>query len=179
MPVGEDNAWIRMDFAIRQPRHPMVHAAGQFANLRMQRAAEGDIHLLETAADAEQRHAAGNAGLRYRQRDLVAMEIVGFVLDIGFGVEARGMDIGPRPRQHDAIDRIQERADIGNLGRTRKHQWQSTCDFGQRTEIAFTDHLRRETIFEAMGVADHADHGPFHYLCLAQERSSILGTVPS
>ena len=46
----------------------------------MQRAAEGDVHLLQAAADAEDRHAAGDAGLRQRQRDVVAVDVVGLVL---------------------------------------------------------------------------------------------------
>ena len=56
-----------MDFAVRQPRHAMVHAPGKFTDFRMQRAAERDVHLLEAAADAEQRHAAGDTGSRQRQ----------------------------------------------------------------------------------------------------------------
>ena len=79
VPVGEDHCRIGMDFAVLQPRHAMVHAPGQFADFRMQRAAEGDVHLLEAAADAEQRYTARNAGVRQRQRHVVAMEIVGLV----------------------------------------------------------------------------------------------------
>src|SRR5258708_19119158 len=63
VPVGEDNSGIRMDFAALQPRHAMVHASGQLADFRMQRATEGDVHLLQAAADAEQRYAAGDASL--------------------------------------------------------------------------------------------------------------------
>ena len=72
-----------MDLAVLQPRHAVVHAAGQFADLRMQRATEGDVHLLQAAADAEQRHAARDAGFRHRQRHVVAMDIVGLVLLAG------------------------------------------------------------------------------------------------
>src|SRR3982751_2250348 len=62
--IREYHLWIGVDFAVFQPRHAMVHASRQFADLRMQRAAEGDVHLLQTTADAEQRHAARHAGLR-------------------------------------------------------------------------------------------------------------------
>lgn len=34
-------------------RHPMIHPAGQFTNIRMKRPAECDIELLESAANAE------------------------------------------------------------------------------------------------------------------------------
>jgi hypothetical protein len=61
MPVGEDNIGIGMDFTALQPGHPMVHASGQLADLGMQRAAKGDVHLLQAAADTEQRYAAVDA----------------------------------------------------------------------------------------------------------------------
>jgi hypothetical protein len=52
-----------MDFAGLQPRHPMVDAPRQLANFRVQRAAKGNVHLLQAAADAEQGNAACDAGL--------------------------------------------------------------------------------------------------------------------
>src|SRR5207302_6341915 len=61
MPVGENNVGIGMDFTGLQPGHAMVHAAGQLADFGMQRAAKGDVHLLQAAADSEQRYAAGDA----------------------------------------------------------------------------------------------------------------------
>ena len=80
MPVGEHHRGIGMDFAVLQPRHAVVHAAGNLADFGMQRAAEGDVHLLQAAADAEHGHAAGDAGFRQRQRHVVAVDVVGFVL---------------------------------------------------------------------------------------------------
>ena len=108
MAVGEDDLGIGMDFAVLQPRHPVVHAAGQFADFRMQRAAEGDVHLLQAAADAEQRHAARDAGFRQRQRQLVALDVVGLVPGIRLGAEAGRMHIGARAGQHDAVDRVEQ-----------------------------------------------------------------------
>ena len=63
VPVDEDDGVIRVDFAVLEPRHPMVHPARQFADFGMQGAAERDAHFLQAAADAEQRHAARDAGL--------------------------------------------------------------------------------------------------------------------
>ena len=74
----------------------------------MQRTAEGDVHLLQAAADAENRHAAGDAGLRQRQRDVVAMDVVGLVPLMRLGLEARRMNIGARPGQHHAIDDVEQ-----------------------------------------------------------------------
>ena len=65
--VGEDDRRIGMDVAVLEPRHAMVHAARQLADLGVQRAAEGDVHLLEAAADAEDRQAARDARVDQRQ----------------------------------------------------------------------------------------------------------------
>src|SRR6185312_5853173 len=53
MTIREDHTGIWMDFAVLEPWHAMVHPPGQFPDLGMQRAAEGDIHLLQATADAE------------------------------------------------------------------------------------------------------------------------------
>ena len=66
--IGEDHGWIGMNFPVLQTRHAMVQASGQFADLRVQRTAVGNVHLLKTAANAEHRHALGDAGLDQRQR---------------------------------------------------------------------------------------------------------------
>ena len=74
----------------------------------MQRAAEGDVHLLQAAADAEDRHAAGDAGLRQRQRDVVAVDIVGLVPLMRLGLEAGRMNIGAGAGQHHAVDDVEQ-----------------------------------------------------------------------
>ena len=63
VPVGKDHLRVGMDLAVLQSRHAVADPPGQFADLRMQRAAEGDVHLLQAAADAENRNAARDAGL--------------------------------------------------------------------------------------------------------------------
>ena len=105
-----------MDFAAFQPRHPMIHASGQFADFGMQRAAEGDVHLLQAAADPEQRDAAGDADLRQRQRQIVTAQVVGFVPGIGLGAKMLRMNIGAGSGQQHAVDRVQQGADIRDIG---------------------------------------------------------------
>ena len=139
--VGEDHRRVGMDLAVLQPRHAVVHAARDLADFRMQRAAEGDVHLLQAAADAEDRHAAGDAGLRQRQRDVVAMDVVGLVLRVRLGLEAGRMHIGARAGQQDAVDGVEQRADVGDLGRAGKHQRQGAGDVGDRAQVALADHL--------------------------------------
>ena len=170
MAIGEDDVGIGMDFAVLQPRHPMVHAAGQFADFRMQRAAEGDVHLLQAAADPEQRHAAGDTGFRQRQRQIVTLDVVGFVPGIRFSAETGRVHIGAGAGQHHAVDRIEQSADIGDIGAAREHQRQRARNLGHGAEISLSDHLGRKSIFDAVGVSDHADHRPSHRL---QSRSHL------
>ena len=151
-----------MDFAVLQPRHAVVHAAGDLADFRVQRTAEGDVHLLQAAANAEDRHAPGDAGLRQRQRDVVAVDVVGLVPLMRLGLEARRVNIGPRPGQNHPVDDVEQRGDVGNLGRAREHQRQRPRHVGDRAQIALSDHLRLKPVFDAMGVRDHPDHGPPH-----------------
>ena len=107
---------IGMDLAVLEPRHAVVHAAGQLADLRMERAAERDIHLLQAAADAEQRHAALDAGLDQRQRHRVALLVVGLVRGTGLDAEIGRMDVGAAAGEQDAVDRAQQRIDVGDVG---------------------------------------------------------------
>ena len=68
-----------------------------------------------------------------------------------------------RSGQHHAVDDIEQRSDVRDLGRSRKHQRQRAGDVGHRPKIALADQLGRKSIFDAMGVPDHTDHRPPHY----------------
>jgi hypothetical protein len=81
---------------------------------------------------------------------------------IGVGAKMRGVNIGAGAGQDHPVDGIKQCADIGNVRRSRKHQRQSAHDFRHRTEVSFSDHLDRKSIFDAMGIPDHTDHRPPH-----------------
>src|SRR5580700_2113741 len=132
--IGENDFEIGMQFAVFEPRRPMVHAPGQLANLGMQRTAEGDIHLLKTAADAEQWHAALDAGLDQLKRDGVAILIVGLIGCILFLAEVTRMHVGAGAGEQNAVDRIEQRADVGNLRRAGKDQRQGARGLGHRPQ---------------------------------------------
>jgi hypothetical protein len=72
------------------------------------------------------------------------------------------MNIGARACQHHPIDHVEQGADVGDFRRAREHQRQRAANLHHGAKVALSDHLCRETIFEAMGVSDHADHGPSH-----------------
>jgi hypothetical protein len=72
------------------------------------------------------------------------------------------VNIGARASQNDAVDRIEQGADIGYLGRSRKHQRQRARHVDDGAKVALSDHRDWETIFDAMRIPDHTDHGPSH-----------------
>ena len=61
MAIGEHDRRIAMKASIFRAWRTVVHAARQISYLGMERAAESDIHLLESAADPEQGHASIDA----------------------------------------------------------------------------------------------------------------------
>ena len=96
MAVGKHDLGIGVNVAILQPRHPMVHPSRQFADLRVQRAAERDVHFLESPADAKERNAPRHAGIDQRQRHRVAIPIVGLMPGMRLDTKIGRMDIGAR-----------------------------------------------------------------------------------
>jgi hypothetical protein len=61
MAIGEHDRRIAMKTSIFCAWRTVVHAARKVSHLRMERAAESDIHLLKSAADPEQGHASIDA----------------------------------------------------------------------------------------------------------------------
>ena len=61
MAIGEHDLRIAMKTSIFRAWRPVVHAARKVSHLRMERAAESDIHFLKSAADTEQGHASVDA----------------------------------------------------------------------------------------------------------------------
>ena len=123
VPLGEDHFEIGVELAVRQPRRAMIQAPRQLADFGMQRAAERDVHLLKTAADAEQRHAARDAGLDQRQRQRIAAVVVRLAARVLF-VRRSGsgwtLARAPVSRMPSTVSRSD--ADIGDLRRAGKHQ---------------------------------------------------------
>ena len=116
MAICENDCRVRMEIPVFQPRRSMVHASGQLADFRMQGASEGNSHLLDTAAETKDGDALRNAGLRHLQRHFIPVLVVRFVARMGFGVEIDWMNVGAVARKQDAVDRVQQRPDIREVG---------------------------------------------------------------
>ncbi len=100
------------------------------------------------------------------------------MLFAGIDVEAGRMDIGAGTGEHDAVDGIEKRTDIGDVGRAREHHRQATGHLGHGAQVSLTDHLDLKTIFDAMGVPDHADDRLFHLPYRAPRRRRFSKHAP-
>jgi hypothetical protein len=68
------------------------------------------------------------------------------------------MNIGPRTRQHDAVDHIEQGRDVGDVRATRKHQGQGAGHFSDGAKVSFANRLDLKTTFDAMGIPDHTNN---------------------
>ena len=84
------------------------------------------------------------------------------------------MDVGARARQHDAIDHIQQRSDLGNLRTAREHQRQRICDLCNRPQILLADHLNGKPVFDAVRIPDHADNRLSHRQTPNSDSGSLI-----
>ena len=86
----------------------MIQHPGQLVDVLVQGSAERDVHLLEAAANREQRHPTFDAAVYERQRGLVAVRVVQ-----GAGPAGR-LSVVPRQhvrraaREQEAVDRIEQ-----------------------------------------------------------------------
>ena len=96
------------------------------------------------------------------ERHRVAILVVGFVGGMRLDAEARRMDVGARAGEQDAVDRAQQRFDVGDVGRAGEHQRQGAGDFRDRPHVALAHELDIVPVVDDAGIADHPDHGLLH-----------------
>ena len=99
----------------------MIEYALAFLDLRGERTTQRDIHLLDAAADRQQRHAALDRLADQGQGGCVAIGIVGAVGFAGVAAIERRMHIRLRAGHHDAVDRGQEFIEVEPIAEGR-HQ---------------------------------------------------------
>ena len=152
----------------------MVHAPGQLADFRMQGAPEGNSHLLDTAAETKDGDALRNAGLRHLQRHFIPVLVVRFVARMGFGVKIDRMNVGAVARKQDAVDRVQQRPDIREVGRAREYQRQGIGDIRHSAKVFLPDQLRGATTIGEISGCYYSDHWFWHRLIRASRASFAL-----
>jgi hypothetical protein len=133
----------------------------------MECAPEGDVDLLDAATDAEQWHAALDAGGGERKRQRVASGIVRLVTGVRLDSILARMNIGARTGQKDAVDRCEQVGDVGEVGRAGKHQRQRPGDFGDGAKVTLADPLRGVPVFNEVLATDNSDHRSRHRTALA------------
>ena len=97
-----------------QFRSAMVEPAGERMHVLMQRAAEGDVELLDTAADRQHRQIGLHRRVQQRQHDRIARRIVQRAGQAGRARIMMRLDIGGRARHQQPVDARDKR--VGPIG---------------------------------------------------------------
>ena len=143
-------------------RHAVVHPPRDLPDLRVERAAEGDVELLEAAADAEDRHTACHAFADERQGHRVAVRIEGAVLLGRLVPVVARVDVRPPAGEDEAVARLDQVADRPDPGKRRHHQRNRSGQVGDRLDVGDADRLDGVFVVDDVGVADDADDGLAH-----------------
>ena len=150
--LGEDD---RMVLLAR--RHAVVHPARQVTDLRVQGAAESDVHLLDATADAEHRLAGGDHRPSQRQHQIVAAEIErAMPFGLVMAIEA-GVDVGPGTGQDQAVEQFDQLTSFGGGGQAGQDQRQAAGDCGHSLGRAATADLRLPRVVDLVQEGGDAD----------------------
>jgi hypothetical protein len=99
--VLESEDLFRRDIVVL--RSAMIVLAGQLMDAVMQRAAQGDVDFLDAAADAEHRHARGDARAHERQHECIAPRIDDLIGRKRRPIVVMRFDVRPSTREQDAV----------------------------------------------------------------------------
>jgi gamma-glutamylputrescine oxidase len=121
----------------------MVEEAGDFVQLLVERAAEGDIHLLEAAAYAQHRDSAIDGLGDERERGRVPVLVVQCAGSAcGAGVMQR-LHVGWATREKETIDDFEQLIDGDELAQRGDQERYRVGRFHDRTEVLLSDRVKR------------------------------------
>jgi pimeloyl-ACP methyl ester carboxylesterase len=139
--------------------HAVVHPTRNLADLGVQRAAEGDVELLEPAADAEDRHPARHALVDERQRHGVPVGVEGAVLLGRLVAVVLRVHVRPPAGEDEAVAGLHELGDGGDPRQRRDQERNRAGQVGDRLDVGDAHRLHRVLVVDQMRVADDADDG--------------------
>ena len=147
----------------------MVVGMAGCVNVTVQRAAERDVHLLKTATDAEQRHAAVGCAAHQFERDMIAVRIDEHGV-IGRSAVLARFDVRRPARKQQAAEAVEIVRYGFDIARRRNQDRIHARTRDQRTDVAL---LRAMQIMLAdkKAVAHHSDK---RLHCVAPFRSNAL-----
>ena len=181
-PLGPSGGWKphAVGFGDAQPREllqrrGMIEPARQILQALMQRAAEGDVQLLQPAADRQHRQAGLERGADQRQGHGVALRILGRALGMRRAVIERGLHVGAAAGEDQPIEPRDQGGDIGGAA-VRGHQHRNAADQGiDGADIGVRGGVvGRAELAESFGAAGYADQR-FHRFRPLRTKSSSVG----
>jgi len=128
----------------------VVEESRHLVQLLVECAAESDVHLLETTADTEHRH-AGLDGLAYeRQRRGIARRIVQRARVARGSLIVMRLDVRGAAGKQQPIEPLEQLSEAQLFGERRDQQRRGARSLHYRARVLLPDHVKRV----------HADHTP-------------------
>jgi glyoxylate reductase len=137
---------------------PVVEAALDVLQFRLERAAHHHVQLLEAAADAEQGHAPLQHLVDQLQRGGVAVVVIGLMRLGRLLAIMRRMHVGHRAGDDDAVEMIEQRVDFQRVDHRRDHDGRAQRHLGHGAHIFVADRVKQEAVI-LIGVRRQSDEG--------------------
>ena len=98
---------------------------------------------------------------------------------MGFDVEMSRMNVGALARQQDAVNDVEQRPDIRDVGHAREHQGQGIGDIRHSIQIPFPGQLCGIAIIDEMPGSDDTNQWLWHHLVCALPHITRIGLQPA
>ena len=136
----------------------VIHERPGLMHLLVQGAAKGHVHLLETPADAEYRHAGIHRCAQQRQGQMIACRIMRRARRAGRALIVLRFDVGRRAGEHQAIDVLQQAGNVDQLRHRRNRQRQAASADGGGAQV-LVDHRVIGMQADLLAAGSNADQG--------------------
>ncbi len=137
----------------------VIHMSRYVVQLLPERAAEGDVHLLEAAADAEHGHAGGDGARNQRQRGFVALRIMQRARFARFAPIVTRLDIRRAAHEHQPVESVEQLVQLQLPSDGRYQQRQTACNIEHRSDIFLAREVVRQFVLaKQAAVRRNADH---------------------
>ena len=134
----------------------VVQTAASRMDRGIERAAPGDVHLLEAPAHGQHRDPGRNQRLEQRQDGAIALPVEQHAFGQRPGAVELGRHVGRAAGQHHAVDAAGQAGRVDRIDRGRQRQRKGARDLRHRAHIAMEQGVRRMAVaLDAVGGDGH------------------------
>src|SRR4051812_40307175 len=136
----------------------MIETALAPLDLGFERAAERNVELLVASADAEERDAALDHRLDHAERQSIAMVVVRLIIGARLAAVMGRMHIRDRPSHDDAVEVVEEGAEVHGPGDCRNHYGEAAGHLRNGAGVLVAERMKYE-LRVLVGVGREPDEG--------------------